>query len=408
MNAGFDVHAERARFPALHQSVHGRPLVWLDNAATTQKPDVVIDEEAGFYRTDNANVHRGVHTLSARATERFDAARATIATFLGAASPGEIVFVRGTTEAINLVANSWGDANLHTGDEIAISAMEHHSDIVPWQMLCQRTGAVLTVIPHDDRGVLQMQEAARVIGPRTRLVACVHVSNALGTVNPVAELARLAHSRGALILVDGAQATAHVPVDVRALDVDFYAFSGHKVYGPMGIGALYGRASILAGMPPWQGGGDMIRDVRFQYTLYADPPARFEAGTPNVAGAIALARALQYLSGLDREAMWAHEAALLRQGTERLQGIPGLRMIGTSPDKVAILGFVIEGVHPHDLGTILDRHGVAIRTGHHCAQPVMQFFGVPATARASLGLYNVEDDIDRLIDGLHAALKVLR
>ncbi len=404
----FDVERERARFPALHQQVWNKPLTWLDSAATTQKPDVVIDAEAAFYREDNANVHRGVHALSARATQKFEAGRDKIAKFLGAAESREIVLLRGTTEAVNLVANTWGTANVKAGDEIAISGMEHHSNIVPWQMLCQRTGATLRVLPYDDRGVLDLDAARTIIGPKTKLVGCVHVSNALGTVNPVRDLAALAHAQGAVMLVDGAQATAHVPVDVVGMDIDFYAMSGHKVYAPTGIGALYGKAKLLEAMPPWQGGGDMIRSVTFEKTLYAAIPAKFEAGTPNVAGVIALGVALDYLGSLDREAMYAHEDDVLAYGTERLLEIPGLRMVGTAPQKVGVLSFVIDGVHPHDLGTILDRHGIAIRTGHHCAQPVMAHFKIPATARASLGLYNTRADIDRLIDGLLAAIKVLR
>lgn len=407
-HAAFDARELRSKFPALHQNVHGLPLVWLDNAATTQKPEEVISKEADYYRFDNANVHRGVHALSARSTEQFEAARSTIARFLGTPDPREIVLLRGTTEAINLVANTYGVVHLREGDEIVISGMEHHSNIVPWQLLAARTGAVLRVIPFDSHGTLDLEAATQLIGPRTKIVGCVHVSNALGTINPIAELARLAHAQGAVILVDGAQAVAHVPVDVKALDVDFYAFSGHKAYGPTGIGALYGKKALLDAMPPWMGGGDMIRSVTFEKTSYAPVPAKFEAGTPNVAGVIALGAALNFLMSVDRPAMYAYEDELLAYGTERLLEIPGLRMIGDSPHKVAVMGFVIDGVHPHDLGTILDRHGVAIRTGHHCAQPVMQTFGVPATARASLGLYNVREDLDRLIEALHGAIKVLR
>jgi len=398
----------REAFPALHQQVHGHPLVWLDNAATTQKPWAVIDAMDRFWREDNANVHRGVHALSARATAGFEAARGTVREFLNARENREVVFVRGVTEAVNLVANAWGNANVREGDEIVLTHMEHHSNIVPWQMLAERKGAKIRVIPIDDRGQLRMDEAAKIIGPKTKVVAAVHVSNALGTVNPIRELADLAHANGAVILVDGAQATAHVPVDVQALDADFYAISGHKVYAPTGIGALYGKASLLSAMPPWMGGGDMIRSVTFEKTTYADIPARFEAGTPNVGGAIGLGAALQWFRAQDPESSFAREDELLAYGTAKLLEIDGLRLVGTAKHKVAVLGFVIDGVHPHDIGTIVDTMGVAIRTGHHCAQPVMGHFGVPATARASLGIYNTADDLDRLVDALRHAVKVMR
>lgn len=398
----------RADFPALHQRVHGNPLVWLDSAATTQKPWPVVDAMERFYREDNANVHRGVHALSERATRAFEDAREKVRRFLNAKEAREILFVRGTTEAINLVANAWGNANVHAGDEVLISGMEHHSNIVPWQMLCERTGANLKVIPINARGELVLEELDRRIGPRTKLVAVVHVSNALGTVNPIAEIARVAHAHGAKVLVDGAQATAHLPIDVQALDVDFYACSAHKVYGPTGIGALYGKAAILEAMPPWMGGGDMIRSVTFEKTTYADIPARFEAGTPNVAGAIGFGAAIDYVENIRTILPGDHEQDLLAYGTERLKEVPGLRMIGTAATKIAILGFIIEGIHPHDLGTVLDREGIAIRTGHHCAQPVMKFFDIPATARASLGVYNRQSDIDRLVDALQKALGILK
>lgn len=404
-----DVERIREEFPALHQKVHGKPLVWLDNAATTQKPYAVIDSMNRFYSEDNANVHRGVHALSERSTRAFEAARERVGKFLNAAETREIVLLRGTTEAINLVANAWGTKNLRDGDEVVISGMEHHADIVPWQMACERTGAKLRVLPLNERGELVLEEAEKIIGPKTKLVGCVHVSNALGTVNPVKELAKLAHAQGALMLVDGAQATAHVPVDVRDIDADFYAFSGHKVYGPTGVGALYGKAAILEAMPPWMGGGDMIRSVTFEKTTYAGLPAKFEAGTPNVAGVIGLGAALEWYMAHDRAEIWAREDELLRYGTQKLvDEVPGLRMVGTAASKVAVMSFVIDGVHPHDLGTILDRQGVAIRTGHHCAQPVMQFFRIPATARASLGIYNSKEDVDRLVEALKQAVRVMR
>jgi cysteine desulfurase/selenocysteine lyase len=403
----FDIHKVRSEFPALDQMVHGKPLVWLDSAATTQKPRAVIDAITSFYEHDNANVHRGVHALSVRATAAFEGAREAIRAFLGAESAKEILFVRGTTEAINLVANSFG-STFQPGDEILISGMDHHSGIVPWQMVAERTGAVVRPIPILPDGTLDLDAYRAMLSSKTRIVGVVHVSNALGTVNPVREMADLAHAVGAKILVDGAQALAHVPVDVRALDVDFYACSAHKVYGPTGVGALYARAELLAAMPPWQGGGDMIRSVSFAKTTFAPPPARFEAGTPSVADAIGFGAALRWLSQLDLHAAHQHEAHLLRLGTELLASVPGLRMIGTAPHKVAVLSFVIDGVHPHDIGTIVDIEGVAIRTGHHCAQPVMQAFGLPATARASLGIYNNEEDLHRLVAALHRAIEVMR
>jgi cysteine desulfurase/selenocysteine lyase len=405
--ARFDVHAVRAQFPALQQDVHGKPLVWLDSAATTQKPQVVIDAMTRFYEHDNANVHRGVHALSVRATDAFEGAREAIRTFLGAASVREIVFTRGTTEAINLVANSFG-ASLRAGDEVLLSGMEHHSDIVPWQLLAQRTGVVVRPIPILQDGSLDLEAYHAMLSERTKLVGVVHVSNALGTVNPIRQMADAAHRVGARILVDGAQALAHVPVDVRGLDVDFYVCSAHKVYGPTGIGALYGKLELLESMPPWQGGGDMIRSVSFGKTTFAPPPARFEAGTPSVADAVGFGAALRWLSAFDLAEVHAAEASLLRMGTAVLSDVPGLRLIGTAPGKVAVLSFVIEGVHPHDLGTIVDVEGVAIRTGHHCAQPVMQYYGVPATARASLAIYNTEDDLHRLVAALHKAIQVMR
>jgi cysteine desulfurase/selenocysteine lyase len=401
-----DVAAVRAEFPILQQEVHGRPLVYLDNAATTQKPRAVIDAIRGYYERDNANVHRGVHVLSQRATAGFEAARESLARFLGAAEAREIVFTRNATEAINLVAQAWGRANLRPGDEVLITAMEHHSNIVPWQMAAEATGARLRVAPIDDSGALLVDEFERLLGPRTRMVAVSHLSNALGTINPVGTLAAMAHRVGAVVLADGAQAAYHMPVDVRALGVDFYVVTGHKLYGPTGIGALYGRADLLEAMPPWQGGGDMIRSVTFERSTWNVLPYKFEAGTPNIAGAIGLGAAVEWLSALGMARVQAHEADLLAYGTTALEAVRGLRLIGTAPEKSSILSFVLDGVHPHDIGTIVDREGVAIRTGHHCAQPVMDRFGVAATARASLAAYNTRADIDALVRALHAVHEV--
>lgn len=392
-----------ADFPILSRPVHGRRLAYLDNGATTQKPAAVIEAEARFYRESNANIHRGVHWLSQHATELYDGARATVQRFLNAARADEIVFTRGTTEAINLVAQSWGRPRLAAGDEILLSTMEHHSNIVPWQLVCEQTGAVLKVIPVQDNGELDMAAFEGLLGERTRLLAITHVSNALGTVNPVAEMTRRAHAVGAVVLVDGAQAVAHQAVDVQAIGCDFYAFSGHKLYGPTGIGALYGRAELLRHMPPWQGGGDMIRTVAFDNTTFAPPPQRFEAGTPNIAGAIALAAAIDYVQAVGLARIHAHEQALLDYGTRALQDIPGVRLVGTAQDKAGILSFLVDGIHPHDLGTILDAEGVAIRAGHHCAMPLMTRFGIPGTARASLGLYNGLADLDALVAAIHKA-----
>ena len=401
-----DVNAIRRDFPILQRYVHGKPLVYLDNAATTQKPQAVIDRLVRYYSEENANIHRGVHALSVQATDGYDAARERVRQFLNAADAREIVFVRGATEAINLVAQTFGRTHVSPGDEIVISEMEHHSNIVPWQMLCETTGARLRVIPITDAGELRLDEYERLLGPHTRLVSVTHVSNALGTVNPVAEVIRLAHDRGIPVLIDGAQAVAHMPVDVQALGCDFYAFSGHKVFGPTGIGVLYGRAPLLEGMPPYQGGGDMIRSVTFETTLYNDVPYKFEAGTPNIAGVAGLAAAIHYLTavGLDRVA--AHEHDLLGYAAEALSEIPGLRLTGTASEKAAILSFVMNDIHPHDIGTILDRAGVAIRAGHHCCQPLMARLGVSATARASFALYNTREEIDVLIASLRAAREV--
>jgi len=400
--ATLDPARVRADFPALHQLVHGRPLVYLDNAATTQKPRVVLDALLGFYTRDCANVHRGVHALSQRATESYEAAREKVASFLNA-RPREIVFTRGTTEAINLVAHSYGRSRLAQGDEILITGLEHHSNIVPWQLLAEQTGARLRVAPINDRGEIQWDAFERLLGPRTRLVAVAHVSNALGTVNPVEQICRLAHAHGARVLVDGAQAVPHLAVDVRALDCDFYAFSGHKLYGPTGIGVLYGKWELLSEMPPYQGGGDMIRSVTFEKTIYNDPPYRFEAGTPHIAGAIGLAAAVEYVRRLGLEEIHRHEEQLLQAATRALEEIPGVRIIGTAAHKAAVLSFVLDGVHPHDVATVLDHEGVAVRAGHHCAQPLMERLGLPATTRASFALYNTLEEVEALARAVRRA-----
>lgn len=392
-----------ADFPILARPVHGRRLAYLDNGATTQKPLAVIDAERRFYLESNANIHRGVHWLSQHATELYDGARATVQRFINAAHADEIVFTRGTTEAINLVAQSWGRAELRAGDEILITTMEHHSNIVPWQLLCEQTGAVLKVVPVSEAGELDLAAFDALLSHRTQLVAITHVSNALGSINPVAELTARAHAAGAVVLVDGAQAVAHQAVDVQAIGCDFYAFSGHKLYGPTGIGALYGRRSILNAMPPWQGGGDMIRTVSFERSTYAEPPQRFEAGTPNIAGAIGLAAAIDYVQGVGIERIAAHEHALLEYATAAVGAIRGVRLVGTAQHKAGILSFLVDGIHPHDLGTILDAEGVAIRAGHHCAMPLMTRFGIPGTARASLAMYNTLADIDALVAAIDKA-----
>jgi cysteine desulfurase/selenocysteine lyase len=397
---GWDAARVRADFPILAQSIHGKPLVYLDSAASAQRPRAVI-EAVEYYETRlHSNVHRGVHTLSQRATDAYEGARETVRRFINARSTREIVFVRGTTEAINLVAQSWGGENLRAGDEVLITRLEHHANIVPWQLACQASGARLVAAPITERGEVDLAAVAGCLSARTRLVAVTHVSNALGSVLPVAEIARLAHARGIPVLLDGAQAIAHAAVDVQALGCDFYAFSGHKVYGPTGIGVLYGREELLAAMPPWQGGGDMILSVSIEQSTWNDLPWKFEAGTPNISGAIGLGAALQYVESLGREAIAAHEHALASQATERLRAIPGLTLIGTARDKAAVVSFVLAGVHPHDIGTILDSEGVAIRTGHHCAMPVMEFFGLAATARASFACYNTLADVDALCAAL--------
>ncbi|MBF0282326.1 MAG: cysteine desulfurase [Zetaproteobacteria bacterium] len=400
------MRAYRDEFPVLHQQVRGKPLVYLDNAATTQKPQCVIDAVSRYYRHDNANVHRGVHALSERATAQYEAARTTIQQFFNAAHRHEIIFVRGATEGINLVANSWGMSNLRPGDEILLTGMEHHSNIVPWQMLCERTGAVLKVLPIDDDGALCMDALPQLITERTKLLGVVHLSNALGTINPIASLIEKAHAVGAKVLVDGAQSAAHMAIDLQALDVDFFVTSAHKMYGPTGVGILYGKASLLDAMPPYQGGGDMILTVSFEASTYNSLPYKFEAGTPNIAGVIGFAAAVNFLQKIGLVGIAAHEAMLLDHATKQAERFEGLRLIGTAAEKASVLSFVMKGVHPHDLGTIVDAQGVAIRAGHHCAMPVMQRFGLPATARASFALYNNEADIDALFCALDKAQRM--
>jgi cysteine desulfurase/selenocysteine lyase len=406
--ATFDVVRVRQDFPILEEQVHGKPLVYLDSAATSQKPRAVIDATSRFFLKENANVHRGVHYLSERATDEYEGARAKVQRFLNARHAHEIIFVRGTTEAVNLVARTYGKKHVGEGDEVLITAMEHHSNIVPWQMLCEEQGARLRVAPIDDAGALLLEEFEQLVGPRTKLVAVTQVSNVLGTINPIRHIVEIAHARGVPVLVDGAQAAPHLELDVQALGCDFYALSGHKMYGPTGIGVLYGRTELLEEMPPYQGGGDMILSVTFEKTLYNKLPYKFEAGTPNMAGAVGLAAAIDYLAGLDRVGLTTHEQDVLAYGTRALSEIPGLKLIGTADPKASVLSFVLDGIHPHDIGTILDREGIAVRTGHHCAQPLMQRLGVAATARASLACYSTRQDIDALVAGLTKVQEVFR
>ena len=401
-----DVTRVREDFPILKQTVHGKPLVYLDNAATSQKPQVVIDTLTRYYTTENSNVHRGVHYLSEQATIEYEGTRAKVRGLLNASDDHEIIFVRGTTEGINLVANSYGRQNVGDGDEIIISAMEHHSNIVPWQILCEERGARLRVIPMNDDGELLMDEYENLLGPRTKLVSVVHMSNSLGTINPMAQIVELAHDRGVPVLVDGAQSVPHMPIDVQKLGCDFLAFSGHKVLGPTGIGILYGRAELLDAMPPYQGGGDMIKSVTFEKTTYNSLPHKFEAGTPNIAGTIGLGAAVDYVTDLGLDRIWARERELLEYGTEYLSSISSLRLVGTAREKASVLSFVLDGIHPHDIGTILDTEGIAIRAGHHCTQPVMDRFGVSATARASLAFYNTKEEIDALVRGVDKVMEV--
>jgi cysteine desulfurase / selenocysteine lyase len=404
----FDIERLRRHFPILGEKVYGKPLVYLDNAATSQKPQAVIDALSRFYSKDNANVHRGVHYLAERATEEYEGARTKVRRFLNAGHASEIIFVRGTTEAINLVAQTYGKAHVGAGDEVLITAMEHHSNIVPWQMLCEDKGARLRVAPINDAGELLLEEFEKLIGPSTRLVAVTHVSNVLGTINPIRHIVEIAHARGARALVDGAQAAPHLKVNVQALGCDFYALSGHKMYGPTGIGVLYGRSELLEEMPPYQGGGDMILSVSFEKTVYNKPPNKFEAGTPDMAGAVGLGAAIDFLAGLEDDALAAHEHEVLAYGIRALSEIRGLRLIGTAHTKVSVLSFMLDGIHPHDIATILDRQGIAIRAGHHCAQPLMKRLGVAATTRASLACYSTRQDIDALVAGLRKVHEVFR
>ena len=402
----FDVYRIREDFPILKQLVYGKPLVYLDNAATSQKPQAVIDAITHFYTTDCSNVHRGVHLLSERATAAYEEARSVARRFINAGDPSEIVFVRGATEGINLVAQAYGRQHVKAGDEVVITAMEHHSNIVPWQMLCEEKGAKLRVAPINDRGEVILEEYEKLLGPKTRLVSVVHISNGLGTINPVGRMIKMAHAWNAPVVVDGAQAAPHAKIDVQALDADFYVFSGHKVFGPTGIGILYGKSKLLEGMPPYQGGGDMISSVTFEKTLYNRVPYKFEAGTPNIAGSIGLGAALNYVTRVGLDNIAAHEHDLLGYATEAVSAIPGARLIGTAREKAAVVSFVLGDIHAHDIGTILDREGIAIRTGHHCVQPVMQRFGVPATARASFAFYNTREEVDALVRGIHKVREV--
>jgi len=404
----YDVARWRDDFPILRERVHGKALVYFDNAATTHKPQAVLDAEARYYAHDNANVHRGVHTLSQRATDAFESARAKVQHFVNAEAAEEIIFVRGTTDAINLVAQSFARPMLARGDEILISAMEHHSNIVPWQIVCQQTGAVLRVVPISDAGEFELDAYEKLLGPHTRLVAVTHLSNALGSIVPVKRVIDLARAKNVPTLIDGAQAVSHLAVDVRALDCDFYAFSSHKIFGPTGIGALYGKAARLKAMPPYQGGGDMIRAVTFEKTEYNEIPYKFEAGTPNIAGAIGFGVALDCVSAIGLDAIGNHERDLLAYATREVSCIPGLRIIGTAQEKASILSFTLDGVHPHDIGTILDREGIAIRAGHHCAMPVMQKFGITGTARASFAFYNTREEVDKLVAGIHQVRRMFR
>lgn len=397
----------RHHFPVLKQRINGKPLVYLDNAATSQKPQIVIDTIMKYYEEENSNIHRGVHYLSTKATQAYEAAREKVRQFVNAASEREIIFVRGTTEGINLVAQTYGRTHVTKGDEVLISAMEHHSNIVPWQILCEEKGARLRVIPMNDAGELLQDEYEQLLNDRTRVVALTHVSNALGTVNPIREMIARAHARGIPVVIDGAQAVPHMKVDVQSLDADFYTFSSHKMFGPTGVGVLYGKESLLKAMPPYQGGGDMIRSVTFEKTIYNDLPNKFEAGTPSIASGIGLGAAIEYLNHLDMDAVAAYERELLEMATGKLEAIDRVKIIGTAKHKAAVLSFIIDGIHPHDIGTILDDEGIAIRTGHHCAQPVMQRFGIPATARASFAFYNIRDDVEALERGVRRVIEVL-
>ena len=398
--AALDVGAVRKDFPILDTNVHGYPLVYLDNAASAQKPRAVIDAERAVYEQYYSNIHRGVHLLSMRSTDAYEAARVKVQRFMGARESREVILLRGTTEAINLVAQTYGRGHVAAGDEVVITGLEHHSNIVPWQMLCEEKGGVLKVAPIDDAGEVDLEAFARLLSPKTKIVSVAHVSNALGTVNPIRRMTELSHAHGAVIMIDGAQGAPHLPLDMVALGCDFYAFSGHKLYGPSGVGALYGKAALLEAMPPWQGGGDMIASVTFEKTTYNVLPHKFEAGTPNIAGVIGLGAAIDYVNGLGLASLAAHEDELLAYGTEALRSVPGLRLVGTAREKTGVLSFVLDGIHPHDIGTVLDYQGIAVRTGHHCAQPVMDRYGLPATARASLACFNTKEELDQLVKGI--------
>ena len=404
---GLDIHAIRQQFPVLNRLVKGKPLIYFDNAATSQKPQVVIDALVEYYSGFNANIHRGIHTLAEEATAAFEATRDTVKQFINAGTREEIIFTRGTTESINLVAYTWGRQNIGAGDEIIISTMEHHSNIVPWQMLCEEKGAVLKVIPINDEGELLMDEYKKLLSPKTKLVSVVHVSNALGTVNPVKQITELAHAAGAIVLIDGAQSSVHLDIDVQKIDADFFAFSSHKLYGATGAGVLYGKRSLLESMPPFQGGGEMIKEVTFGKTTYADLPYKFEAGTPNIADTVVLKTAIEFINKIGKDKIRQHENELLKYATTQLEQIPGLQIIGRAKEKVSLISFVIDKIHPQDIGILLDNRGVAVRTGHHCAQPLMQRCGITGTTRASFAVYNTKEEIDELITGLHKVIKML-
>ncbi len=407
ISKGLDIEAIRLQFPVLNREVKGKPLVYFDNAATSQKPQVVIDALVDYYAGYNANIHRGIHTLAEEATAAFEATRDAVKQFINAAAREEVIFTRGTTESINLVASTWGRKNIKAGDEIIISTMEHHSNIVPWQLLCEEKGAVLKVIPVNDQGELLMDEYEKLLGPKTKFVSVVHVSNALGTVNPVKKIIDLAHAAGALVLVDGAQSAVHLDIDVQQLNTDFFAFSSHKLYGPTGVGVLYGKKQLLEAMPPFQGGGEMIKEVSFAKTTYADLPYKFEAGTPNIADTVVFKTAIDFINGLGKTAIRQHENDLLAYATAQLTAIPGLRIVGSAKEKVSLVSFVIDNIHPQDIGILLDNRGIAVRTGHHCAQPLMQRFGIAGTTRASFAVYNTMEEIDELITGLQKVIKML-
>ena len=403
-----DIQKIRADFPVLDQQVNGSPLIYFDNAATTQKPNSVIDALSHYYASDNANIHRGIHALAERATTAFELTRTKIKEFINAPSSDQIILTAGTTGSINLVAQTFGRANFSKGDKILISNLEHHSNIVPWQMIAEEKGAIIEVIPVDERGVLDLEAYRNLLDASVKLVAVNHVSNAIGTINPIAEMIQLAHAHGAKVMIDGAQSIAHLDIDVQALDIDFFAFSAHKLFGPTGVGVLFGKRELLESMPPYQGGGEMIKEVSFEGTTYNELPYKFEAGTPNIADVIALSAAIDYVNALSKEALFTQELALLAYATEQLSTIPGLRIIGTAPDKIAVISFVMDGIHPQDLGVLLDKFGIAIRTGHHCVQPLMKRFGLPGTCRASFAFYNTFEEIDLFVKALRRSINMLQ